>query len=315
MHEHELRAVVITGASSGNGRATALLLARRHVRVFAGIRRAEDGEALKAAGGDAIVPIEIDVTLPDTIAAAARFVQARTGEGGIDGLVNNAGIGLVAPVEYMAADVLRRQFDVNVFGQIAVTQAFLPLIRRARGRIVNIGSVGSHFAFPFGGLLCGSKGAFSLMNDAMRLELRPFGLHVCLIEPAAIATPAVDKTLGDPDAIVAALPPEGQARYGTAIREFVARAYAQEIHGSPAEVVAAAVQHALTAPRPRTRYAVGAGARLLTTLPRILPDRAFDQLRLRALGQPTAFGSEPADRPAGSRDLRARPRAAATGSR
>ncbi len=292
MNQQQNASVFITGASSGIGRATALLLAEQGFRVFAGVRKVKDGESLQSETAGQVVPIQIDITDPAAVRAAAQDVSERVGEGGLQGLVNNAGIGTPAPVEYMDAGTLRRQFEVNVFGQIAVTQAFLPLIRRARGRIVNVGSVGSHLAIPFGGALCGSKGAFTLLSDALRLELRPYGIHVCLIEPGAISTPAVEKTLGDADSIIAALPPEGAARYGDKLREFVRRGHAREVNGSRPEVVAEAIHHALTARRPRLRYAVGKDARMLAALPRVLPERALDRVRLRTLGLSTQFGSE-----------------------
>jgi NAD(P)-dependent dehydrogenase (short-subunit alcohol dehydrogenase family) len=284
------KTVVVTGASSGIGRATALELERRGFLVFAGVRRPVDGEALRAEGRGAIVPIEIDVTDERRIALAAAEIEARLGNGraALDGLVNNAGIGTAGPVEYISEQSLRRQFEVNVFGQIAVIQAFLPFIRRARGRIVNIGSVGSHIGLPFGGVLCASKAAFSILSDTLRLELRRFGIHVILIEPAAIRTPAVEKTLGNAEAIVAALPPEGAVRYGADIREFVRRSYALEMRGSPPEVVAKVVHRALTARRPRLRYIVGKDARVLATLPRLLPERLLDRVRLRMLGLTSA---------------------------
>lgn len=299
MNEGAMRSVVITGASSGIGRACALALAKRQFRVFAGVRKPRDAEALRAEGGDAVVPVEIDVTDDASIAAAATAVRAALDGAGLDGLVNNAGIGATGPIEYLPAAVLRRQFEVNVFGQIAVTQAFLPLIRQARGRIVNMGSVGGHITIPFGGALCASKSAFGSLNDALRLELRPFGIHVCLVEPGSIHTPAIDKTLGDAEieAVVRALPPEGVARYAARLREFTRRARARELHGSPPEVVAAAVCHALTARRPRVRYPVGNDARTLVTLPRLLPDGVLDRLRLKLFGLPTAFGCEPAAGP------------------
>lgn len=158
--------------------------------------------------------------------------------------------------------------------------------------------MGGHIAIPFGGALCGSKSAFGSLNDALRLELRPFGIHVALVEPGAIYTPGVDKTLGDVEAVIRALPPEGAARYGDKLRELARRSYARESHGSPPEVVARAVHHALTARRPRVRYPVGADARTLVTLPRLLPERLLDRVRLRMLGLPIAFGCEPATRSA-----------------
>jgi NAD(P)-dependent dehydrogenase (short-subunit alcohol dehydrogenase family) len=297
MAEPVSKTVLITGASSGIGRVCAALLARRGFRVFAGVRRLGDGDALRAEstdGGHAVTPLQIDVTDDTTVTSAADALGVLLEERGLDGLVNNAGIGITAPVEYISADALRRQFDVNVFGQIAVTQAFLPLVRRARGRIVNMGSVGSELAIPFGGALCASKSALKSLNDALRLELRSFGIQVVLVEPGAIHTPAVDKTLGDIEEVIRALPPEGVARYGDMLRTFGERAYAREISGSPPEVVARAVHDALTARRPRTRYVVGADAKTMVTLPRIVPERLLDLLRLRHLGLPTRFGPQPA---------------------
>jgi NAD(P)-dependent dehydrogenase (short-subunit alcohol dehydrogenase family) len=284
--------VVITGASSGIGRATALLLAARGFRVFAGVRRASDGSSLEAESGGAVVPIQLDVTDRGMIALAAGVVREQLGGAGLDALVNNAGIAQPSPVEYVSDEALRHQFEVNVFGQIAVTQAFLPLIRGAQGRIVNIGSVGSHIALPFGGALCASKAAFSSLSDSLRLELRSSGIHVCLIEPGAIHTPAVDKTLGDPEGLIRSLPAEGIARYGDALREFMRRGYARESKGSPPRVVAEAVHHAITARRPRLRYVVGADARRIVALPRLLPERLLDRVRLRMLGLRTEFGSD-----------------------
>jgi NAD(P)-dependent dehydrogenase (short-subunit alcohol dehydrogenase family) len=292
MNPSGAKSVLITGASSGIGRATALLLAGRGFRVFAAVRKPSDGSALEAEGGGSVSSILLDVTDRALIARAAGAVREQLGGGGLDALVNNAGIAQPAPLEYVSEEALRHQFEVNVFGQIAVTQAFLPLIRGVRGRIVNIGSVGSHIALPFGGALCASKAAFSSLSDSLRLELWPSGIHVCLVEPGAIRTPAVDKTLGDPEALIGSLPPEGAARYGAALREFMRRGHARESKGSPPQIVAEAVYHALTARRPRLRYVVGADARSLVALPRLLPERLLDRVRLRMLGLRTEFGSD-----------------------
>jgi NAD(P)-dependent dehydrogenase (short-subunit alcohol dehydrogenase family) len=284
------RTVVITGASSGIGRAAAAELARSDFLVFAAVRKPADGDKLRAELGEGLVPLVMDVTDQAAIAAAAALVGERVGESGLDGLVNNAGIGTTAPVEYVPLEVLRHEFEVNVFGQIAVTQAFLPLIRKARGRIVNTGSVGSHLTIPFGGLLCASKYALHSLNDALRMELHPFGIRVVLIEPSAIVTAAVEKTLGDVEETIRAMPPEGAARYADMLRAFTRRAYDREIHGSRPEVVAHAILHALTARRPRTRYPVGEHAGMMVRAPRLLPDRLLDRIRFRLFGMPTRFG-------------------------
>jgi NAD(P)-dependent dehydrogenase (short-subunit alcohol dehydrogenase family) len=275
------RTVLITGTSSGIGRACATRMATAGFRVFAGVRKTTD-----APVGPGLVPVAIDVTDAASIAAALATVRAQLGGAGLDGLVNNAGIGLSLPIEYVPADLLRHHFEVNVFGQVAVLQAFLPLIRQARGRIVNMGSVGGRIAIPFGGVLCATKSALASMTDALRLELHPFGIQVSLIEPASIRTPAVDKTLGDVEATIRALPPEGAARYGQMLRTFTKRAFARESKGSPPEVVADAVHHALTAAQPRAHYPVGKSSRFLSLAPRVLPARVLDRLRSRLFGIP-----------------------------
>lgn len=278
------KCVFITGSSSGIGRASALLLAREGFDVLAGVRRPEDGSKLRTEAGEHLIPVMIDVADAASIAAAAKDVTGKLEERGLDGLVNVAGIGLSGPLEYVTPEDLRRVFEVNVFGQIAVIQAFMPLIRKSRGRIVNMSSVGAHIAIPFGGVLTASKSAFGSLSDALRLELRPFGIRVCAIEPAAIQTPAVEKTLGDVEGVIRRLPPEGARRYGDMLRTFTRRAYAREHNGSDPEVVARAVHHALTARRPRIRYAVGKDSKPLTILPRLLSDHWLDGLRTRFLG-------------------------------
>lgn len=284
MSEQSGKVAVITGASSGIGRASALLLVREGFQVFAGVRRPEDGNKLVSEAGNYLLPLIMDVTDIESIAAAVKEVTATLQGRDLGGLVNVAGIGITGPLEYVTAADLCRVFQVNVFGLLAVTQAFLPLIRKARGRIVNISSVGAHIAIPFGGVLTASKAAVGLLSDALRMELSSFGVRVCVIEPASINTPAVEKTLGDVDGVIRRLPPDGAQRYGDMLRAFTKHAYATELNGSPPEIVARAVHHALTAARPRIRYTVGKGAKLLTILPRLLPDRLLDGIRLRIFG-------------------------------
>ena len=285
---------VITGAASGIGRASVSCMLQAGWRIFATVRKAEDGSRLRSECGSGVTPLLMDVTDRASITAAADQVATQVGPQGLDGLVNVAGIGMVRPMEYASADDLHSIFEINAFGQIAVTQAFLPSIRRASGRIVNISSVGAHFAIPFGGLLNASKSAFGIMCDALRMELHPFGIRVSIIEPGAIRTPAVDKTLGHVDTIIAQLPPSGQQQYAAMLKAFAPRAYQREMHGSPPEEVAQSVYHALTAATPRLRYRVGKHSRLLSTLSSLLPDNLFESLLLRITGLPTGFGSLPA---------------------
>lgn len=287
------KSVVITGASSGIGRASLQRMSRAGWRVFATVRKERDRESLREIAG--VVPILMDVEDQASIAAAAEEIAFQT-PGGLDGLVNVAGIGMVRPLEYASLEDVRQIFEINVFGQIAITQALSQLLRKKRGRIVNITSVGVNVAIPFGGLLNSSKSAFGMLSDTMRLEMRPFGVRVSAVEPGAISTPAVDKTLGDIEQVIANLPPEGREQYGTMLRNFAQKAYVREKNGSSPEVVARAVHHALTAARPKIRYRVGNHAKLLTYLAKTLPEPLLDALRLRMFGMhaptPAARGGE-----------------------
>ena len=302
--EKEKKTVVVTGASSGIGRACVSRLVSSAWQVFATVRKPDDGDRLQSEVGPDFTPVIMDVTDRASVTAAVEQVTSKLCGRGLNGLVNVAGIGMVRPVEYVTPSDLRQAFDVNVFGQIAVTQAFLPLLRKARGRIVNISSVGAHIAIPFGSLINASKSAFGLFSDTLRLELHPFGIRVCVVEPGAIKTPAVEKTLGNIEAVIGNLPASGAQQYGEMLREFARRGYAREMNGSPPEVVAQAVHRALTAHRPRIRYQVGKHAHLLTMLPRILADRLLDAILLRITGLPTRWGALGPLKTGGSRNTR-----------
>jgi len=287
------KTVVITGASSGIGRSSVSRMVQSGWHVFATVRKTQDGDQLRSDFGTNVTPATMDVTNQASVTAAAEQVASLLEDSGLDGLVNVAGVGKVRPVEYMTEDDLQEIFNINVFGQIAVTRAFLPLLRTARGRIVNISSVGAHIAIPFGSLINATKSAFGILNDTLRLELHPFGIHVSVVEPGAIKTPAAEKTLGDVETVIRSLPPKGAAQYGNMLRDFARRAYEREMNGSSPDVVAQAIQHALTAKRPRTRYRVGRHATLLATLAAFLPDRLLDTIRFRITGMPTEFSSMP----------------------
>jgi NAD(P)-dependent dehydrogenase (short-subunit alcohol dehydrogenase family) len=288
---------VVTGASTGIGRASVSKLVQAGCHVFAGVRRAEDAAELQREFGVQVTPLMMDVTDRMAITRAAEEVKAQLGGRGLDGLVNVAGIGLMRPVEYVTDEEMQHIFEVNVFGQIAVTQAFLPLLRRARGRIVNIGSVGAHIGLPFGGLLNASKSALRSLNDALRLELRSSGVRVSIIEPGAIKTPAVDKTLGDVEGVIRGLPAAGAEEYGAALRTFARHGYALESRGSDPKVVAQAVYEALTEANPKTRYAAGKHANVLALVGTLVPAVILDVLLLKALGLSTKRNSESRSRP------------------
>jgi len=214
-----------------------------------------------------------DVTDGEAVARAAAEVES------LRGLVANAGIAIAAPLEYLPTDELTRQLDVNVVGQLRVVQAFMPALRRERGRVVLMGSVGGRSALPFLGAYAMSKFALEAMADSLRLELAPFGMHVSIVEPGTIATAMWTK----PQRSLEDFPPELAERYGERIEKF--RRLAQQRsseHGVPPLEVAKAVEHALTAETPRTRYIVGPDAKRRARV-QLLPDRLRDRVLTRFL--------------------------------
>jgi NAD(P)-dependent dehydrogenase (short-subunit alcohol dehydrogenase family) len=247
-----LRTVLITGASSGIGEACALRLREKGWTVLAGVRR--EGDA--PVGTTEVI---LDVTDPP---------QLELGE--LHGLVNNAGVAFAGPLEFLPLDELRRQLEVNVIGQLAVTQAVLPALRRGRGRIVNMGSISGRSALPFLGAYAMSKFALEALTDSLRVEVEPWGIHVAIVEPGTIKTPIW--TRERPEA-----PPAALELYGPRLEAFRRTAVKRGTQGAPAADVARAVEHALTADAPRTRYLVGRDAKLRARLER-LPDRVRDRL-------------------------------------
>ena len=282
--ETDKGAVLVTGASSGIGLACALKLDQAGYRVFAGVRKESDAQRLRQQASPLLTPVLLDVTNEASIAATVSQVAEAIDDTGLVGLVNNAGIAVPAPLEVIPLEALRRQFEVNVIGQVAVTQAVLPLLRKAHGRIINVGSVASRMTFPFAGALSASKSALEALNAALRMELSPWGIHVILVTPATVRTPGGDKLQHDSEEILRTIPKEDARRYATPLRAFVEAFNKQEATGSPPEVVADVILQALVERTPRTEYPVGRGARLLPLLARLLPTRVLDRVRVQALG-------------------------------
>lgn len=279
--------VVITGASKGIGEACALRLDKAGFHVFAGVRRGSDGERLRRIASSRLTPLLLDITDTASIEAAVATVQASTAGAGLAGLVNNAGIAVAGPLEYLPLNELRRQLEVNVVAQLAVTQAFLPLLRPSRGRIVFMSSIGGISTAPMIGAYNASKFALEAIADVLRLELLPSGIFVAAIQPGTIATPIWETSRSAAGTIRAGLPPEATERYGFMMRAAEAWAAIATRKGLPPDAVARAVEHALTAPKPKTRYLVGRDARIRALLT-WLPDRLVDRLILsqfRRLGR------------------------------
>jgi len=286
------RSVLVTGAARGIGEACVARLARAGFHVFAGVRSDADGAKLASEHGEAVSPVRLQVTEPAEIEAATAFVADRLGGNGLYGLVNNAGIAVGGPLEFLPLGELRRQLEVNVTGQVAVTQAALPLIRRARGsadaragRIVFMGSISGLSALPLTGAYGASKHALEAIADALRVELRPWGIEVVMIEPGSIATPIWDTSLRSATETLGPVRERMTEYYGRLIEGVRARVEraGKGLSGQPPDAVAAVVERALTADRPRTRYIVGRDARIRLLLKRLLPDRALDALVSRQL--------------------------------
>jgi len=276
-----VRSVLVTGASTGIGRATALRLDADGWRVFAGVRKEADAESLRQEASPNLVPVTLDVIDPGQIAAAAALIE-REAEGGLDGLVNNAGVAVPGPLETIPLEDLRHQLEVNVVAYVAVTQALLPQIRRARGRVVFLASIGGRVAFPFAGPYHASKFATEAIGDVFRQELRPWGIKVAIIEPGSIDTPIWER--GQQKATeVEAKSPQTNLLYGAAIEKFRKVIDDTAERGIPPEKVAKAISHALESKRPKSRYLVGLDAKAQALLKPLIPTAVFDRIVARQL--------------------------------
>jgi len=281
------RTVVITGASTGIGRACALHLDDRGWDVVAGVRKQEDASALEGDASDRLKTVMLDVADQESVDEAARTVGEALGGRPLSGLVNNAGITIQGPLEFLPVDELRRQLEVNVVGQLAVTQAFMPAIHRGRGRIVFMGSVGGRTpSLPFLGPYVASKYAIEAIAESLRLELLSSGVKVSIVEPGTIKTPLWDKGYEHFAEIMGGVPPEARDRYEGPMKRSMEFARKTEERGIEPQKVAERVEHALTAKRPRIHYLVGADARLRTALEPYLPKPLRDRLLNRLLLRP-----------------------------
>jgi NAD(P)-dependent dehydrogenase (short-subunit alcohol dehydrogenase family) len=273
-----VRTALVTGASTGIGRATALWLDSRGWRVYAGVRRDEDADSLREAGSERMQPLILDVTSADQVGAAASRIGEETGSTGLHGLVNNAGIAVPGPLETLPIADFRRQIEVNLTSHVAVTQAMLPSIRTARGRIVFNTSIGGLMAVKMFGAYHASKFALEAVGDVFRQELAPWGIGVSIIEPGSIATPIWERGVSEADVLIESSSEEEKALYPTYIARYEKVARDAAARGMPPEKVAATIEKALTSSRPRTRYLIGADARGQALIARLLPDRVLDRL-------------------------------------
>ena len=272
---------LVTGASTGIGRATVLRLDRAGNRVIASVRRDEDGEKLKEAASDRLEHVIIDVTDEASIGAARERVDALAQ--GLDGLVNNAGTGIAGPLELLPMEHFRAQIEINLIGQVAVTQAFLSLLRGSRGRVVFVSSIGGKMALPFNGAYSASKFGLEAIGDSLRREVQPFGMGVVLVEPGAVATPIWNKGVERADKLLEDAPPDALQLYEQRLTAFRKLAAETAARGVDPDEVAQVIETALTTERPRTRYVVGRDAKMRARVARLVSDRTFDRLVARQL--------------------------------
>ena len=279
------RTALITGCSSGIGRATALRLDAAGWRVFAGVRKEADAESLARDGSERLVAMILDVAEQDTIGKAGKLIAAEC-PGGLDALVNNAGIAYTGPLEFVPLDDLRHQLEVNLVGHVAVTQAMLPALRTARGRIVNVTSIGGIVATPFFGPYNASKFALEALSDCLRVELRPWGIETVAIEPGSVATEIWASGTKASREMRDRMGPEAEELYGDAMEAAERASTETGARGIEAERAAETIEKALNAKRPRARYLIGRDAHVMSGAKLLLPARAFDWIVRRTLRLP-----------------------------
>lgn len=275
--------VFVTGALTGIGQVTARYLSARGFRVFAGILGGANGGSHAFEESDGIVTLVLDVTRPDLVSRAAEQIADFVGDEGLQGLVNNAGIYHQAPLECLEIPDLRKHLEVNLIGNIAVTQAFLPLLRKGRGRIVNVGSISGRFAAPLEGAYAASKFALEAVTDVLRLELRPYGIPISIVEPGGVATPMLTKAAVDLVSMIASLPSPAREVYQSGIARLRRLSDESIRNAMPPERIARAIGRALTSNRPKPRYLVGWDARLLVAL-QSMPTGVRDGILARVVG-------------------------------
>jgi NAD(P)-dependent dehydrogenase (short-subunit alcohol dehydrogenase family) len=279
---NDQRALLVTGASSGIGRASALRLAEAGFTVFAGVRKESDANDVDHLHAN-LRPVLLDVTDAGSIAHAFGIIR----ESGLPlhGLLNNAGIAVGGPLEHLPVDALRRQFEVNVFGTIAVTQASIPLLRETRGRIVTIGSISSRFGAPFVGPYCASKSALAVLMDSLRIELAPFGIRAILFEFAAVKTPIWEKGRALKGELESQLPKQAQRDYAPLIEAMARQIEHEETGGLEPALIADAILAAFITESPRARYVVGRQAKMQAVVA-LLPHKTRDNMIRKVLRIP-----------------------------
>jgi NAD(P)-dependent dehydrogenase (short-subunit alcohol dehydrogenase family) len=275
------KAIFITGASSGIGLASAHRLYTAGFTLIAGVLAGEDTGPLDIMGTERLHIVPVDVTDTSSIYQARDQIDGIVGTDGLYGLFNNAGVGVAGPIETTPVEILRNTLEINLIGHYSVTQAMLPQVRKAKGRIVNTASILGRIALPFSSQYCMSKFAMEAFTDSLRAEMKPFGVKVSAIEPGAIKTAIWDKVQEQAEELEAEFTPEGQSLYGSSFRKMITVSQEAAADGIKPSEVADAVLDAFTARNPKTRYLVGQDAKSIGLLRRLLPDRLLDRILAR----------------------------------
>jgi len=270
--------IVVTGASTGMGAATAKELARRGFHVLAGVRRDADADTLRAEGIEGLEPHILDITVDSDVTAIADRVARDPLRRPLRALINNAGIAINAPVETLPLTEWRRQFEVNLFGHIAMTQALLPSLLSSSGTVVNISSIGGKFALPTYGAYAGWKFALEAVSDALRREVSDAGIKVVVVEPGAVKTEMAARGIATAQGLKADMTATQLARYGDLAAAVAAQARSFTDTGVSAEHAAKVIAKAATASHPRTRYTIGRDAAILVRVTRVVSDRVLDRI-------------------------------------
>lgn len=279
-----MKTALVTGSSSGIGRATVRRLDQAGWKIFAGVRKEEDAAKLREESSPRLEPLILDITDPEAIAAAAERIGAEPG--GLDGLVDNAGNAVAGPLEVLPIEDFRRQVELNLIAQVAVTQAMMGPLRTARGRIVMVSSMGGRVALPLTGAYHAAKFGLEAVGDSLRQELAPWGIKVVLIEPGSIDTPIWKSGQDEAEDLLERAPKGMRELYGATIDRYRKVVQDTAERGIPAEKVAAKIQHALEARRPRSRYLIGIDAQVMARLKPLVPTPVFDWMIARAMSFP-----------------------------
>lgn len=266
--------VVVSGASSGMGRATAFELAARGFHVLAGVRDEQSADRIRRPG---VEPVVLDITSDADVRALVQRVDTDTGQRPLRAVVNCAGMAVNGPVELLPLPTWRRMFEVNLFGHVALIQALLPALRRSRGRIVNISSTGGRIAMAAFGAYSATKYALEAVSDSLRRELRGQGVDVVVVEPGGVRTGMTASGTRAAEALMAQMSSEDHDRYGDLMSTFLAQVEAFDRAGISAERAGRAIADVVTVARPRARYTIGRDAAVFTRLAKVLPDAALDR--------------------------------------